>query len=297
MSQDNVLKYLGAEIKEVDEKDRTFTVVGSKEVVDADGDIVKIDGMDLKRFKNNPVVLPYHSYSGFPIGKAVGKKVWVDDKKLMFKIQLATAEENPLAEQAYRLIKGGYLKTFSIGFIPDYTSIEYPEKHAKGARRIINKAELLEISLVAVPSNPEAMLASINKAWDDGTLDGEELADWEEMLDNMPKEETPTIFDMELFQKFMSLPEGKKAIEDNTNDKEDLIKALREAECKIAELELLIKEQDIDEEIEESGNDYLSEIFSLFNTQANSDESSADVEQTDVLTVEDALNILNEEKE
>lgn len=304
MSDKSMIKYFATEIKETNDKERTFTMIGSKEVVDADGDIVKVDGIDLKRFKKNPVILPYHNYNGFPIGKGVGKKVWVEDKKLMFKFQLATAEESPLADQAYRLIKGGYLKTSSIGFIPNWNEIEYPEKDKKGARRIFNKTELLELSLVAVPSNPEALLAGINKAWDDGVLDGEELNTWEELLktktasqenpddpgttqiEGMTTTADPRIIEYITINSARSMTTDPGIIE----KAKELVSKIIEKDIKIAELELMLKEQKNDEEIENDFESYLIEVFDEFD-QDNGSKTEEDNEDW----ISEALEELTED--
>jgi hypothetical protein len=60
---------------------------------------------------------------------------------------------------------------------------------------------------------------------------------------------------------------------------EEVLQQLRDKELKIAELELLVKEQQMEEE-EQDFDSYLADLFGEFN-QANSSELEADVEQTD----------------
>ncbi len=164
--------------KAIDEENRTVTAIGSKEVIDRDGDLLIVKGIDTKNYKKNPVVLLAHDHRGLPVGKS--EKVWVskspDGDELKFKVEFATAEESPMADYAFRLYKGGFLNTFSIGFIPDYESIEYPragennKSKEKLPNRILNRVELLEISVVPVPANPDALLASCKKAFEAGAL-------------------------------------------------------------------------------------------------------------------------------
>ncbi len=303
MSNDTILKGLDIVVKEADDKERIITAIGSKQIVDRDGDILMIKGVNTANFKKNPIVLLNHDYYDFPIGKAVGRKVWVDDDRLMFKIQFATDEENPKAGTAYKLFKGGYLNAFSLSFVPNYEKTEYPENHAKGARRIFHEAELLEISVVSVPANQEALRAGINKAWDDGTLDGEELADWEEMLDKMPKEETmgydlkaileEKLKNMNVEQKDDWIRQADEVLDRAAEAKEDLTKALREAECKIAELTLQLQEKDMEQEIDD-WDSYLQGLFSESDNQGASTDEGANGSQTDELTYEEALRILEE---
>lgn len=270
MPNEMLLKDINIEVKEVDDKERTITAIGSKEVVDRDGDIVKVNGVNFKNYKKNPVVLLNHNYHDFPIGKAVGKKVWRQDGKLMFKIQFAPEDTNPKAGIAYKLYKGGYMSAFSIGFIPDFETIEYPDKGKKGARRIFNNSELLEISAVSVPANQEALMASFTKAWDDGVLDGEELNEVESWLEKSEEE-------VEFEHKIV--------------DKLTVDKLIEDKDTEIAELKLMLKEQEMDDEIE--WDDYIAELFND-DSQASGSETDANASQTEEEFAEWALTTLEE---
>jgi HK97 family phage prohead protease len=120
--------------------------IASSDGVDRDGDIIKQDGWDLRNYKKNPVLMLMHNYQEFPIGKATDLKV--EDGKLFFKAIFSNSTQK--AKEAYALVKEGILNCFSVGFIPR----EHDENHSN----IITKAELLEISLVPVPANPEAVV-------------------------------------------------------------------------------------------------------------------------------------------
>jgi len=122
--------------------------IASTETPDRDGESIKQDGWDLKNFLNNPVIMASHKYSEFPIGRATG--LAIVDSKLKFRMVLSKATQT--ARDASALIKEGILNSFSVGFIPRTRD----EKDSK----IISKAELLEISLVSVPANPEAIITA-----------------------------------------------------------------------------------------------------------------------------------------
>ena len=282
-----ILKDMSVVIKEINDKDRTMTVVGSKEIVDRDKDIVRVDGVNIKNWKKNPVVLLNHKRTDFPVAKGVGKKVWIDGNKLMFKIQFATEEEYPIADIAYKLYKGGYMNAFSMGFIPNFEKTEYPEKRKDGAVRIFNEVELLELSAVPVPANQQALMASVNKAWDDNVLDGSELNQWEEMIKEL------TQIDKEIDEETTIETAVEDALEKAAATIEDLTAALEDSSNKIAELELQLKEQEMEEEIDEFDN-YLTEIFDEFNSVGSAEASAADLEQMNDNWIEDALNILEE---
>jgi hypothetical protein len=78
------------------------------------------------------------------LGKWVN--VSVLDKRLVMEPDFAPADANPMAGYCQKLVEGGYQNTVSVGFIP-------LERNGS----VITKAELLEVSWVPVPANPEAL--------------------------------------------------------------------------------------------------------------------------------------------
>jgi len=140
--------------------------IASTEMPDRDGEIIKQDGWDLTNFKSNPVIMVSHNYQDFPIGKATD--IFIDKQigRLQFKAVFSQATQK--AKEAYALVKEGILNTFSVGFIPR----EYDQKD----NSIITKAELLEISLVAVPANPGAIVLA--KGMKDNVLAKDFVEEW-----------------------------------------------------------------------------------------------------------------------
>lgn len=129
--------------KKSEEGDK-FHAVFSTAKEDRHGEVVE-QGWDLKHFKKNPVYLDSHNYSS--IDYIIGKvhKIKVKDNKLEGDIEFAL--DNPRGEMASKMASKGFLNTSSVGFIPK----EFDDK----GRMIKN--ELLEISGVGVPANPEAL--------------------------------------------------------------------------------------------------------------------------------------------
>lgn len=166
---------LGFDLKEISVKalsDFELEITGSTSAIDRDGESLDVNGWDLKNFKKNPVVLPAHQYSQPAIGKAT--KVKVEDGKLNFKIQFPEEGVNPLSDIYRKLYKGGYMNASSIGFIPKEWIDGSGEKEP---RRKYLKQELLEISLVSVPSNYEALTLErgITTAKEKGIISDEDL--------------------------------------------------------------------------------------------------------------------------
>jgi HK97 family phage prohead protease len=145
---------------------------------------VKVAGINIKNYKDkNPVILWAHNYSQPPIAKAT-KVTKSKDGTLKIRAQFPEMEEYGFADTIYKLLKGGYLNAVSIGFMPadveDAVEHVDPKKN-KGARRIFHKTELLEVSVVPVPANPEALLQTrgIQKALEDKVVDEGELKELE----------------------------------------------------------------------------------------------------------------------
>lgn len=134
-----------------------ITAIASTAVEDRQGEIVEVEGWDLKDFKANPVILWGHDHSQLPIGKAT--KTWIEgtgkQAKLMTKI--AFQEVTELGRAVKQLVSDGVLKTLSVGFMP---------VDADGNR--FTKQKLLEISVVNVPANPQAMMLGYKSLKDNG---------------------------------------------------------------------------------------------------------------------------------
>ena len=230
-----IFKSTVIEIKSSDDG-REITAIASLEKIDRDGDIIRIgntpsEGIDIREYKKNSVVLFSHNPQQI-IGKAT--KIWKEGKKLFVKILFADGEVSSLADSVYKLIKGGFLKTLSIGFSPNWETAERM-KDSRGWD--FKNTQLYEISLVSVPSNSGATILS--KAVEDGVIDQLEL---DEIKLNL-SEQT------------------------NTNDTKDIDEVV-ELKAKVAELELLIKEQDMEEETE--GNIY-KELYDEFSVTETKD--------------------------
>lgn len=119
----------------------TFEVIASTESVDRQGESILLEGWDLKNYMNNPVILWGHDYWSLPIGKATD--VSIADGQLVVKGIFASTE---FAQQVRKLYDEGIIKTVSVGFIP-----------MQRQGNVITQAELLELSFVPVPANPDAV--------------------------------------------------------------------------------------------------------------------------------------------
>lgn len=127
-----------------EKKENVFHAIFSTSTMDRHGEIV-YQNWNLKNFKKNPVYLDSHNYNSIEhiIGKVI--KIKQTENDLTGDIEFALA--NPKGAMAREMAEDGFLNASSVGFIP----LEFD---AKGN---ITKSELLEISAVSVPANPEAL--------------------------------------------------------------------------------------------------------------------------------------------
>jgi hypothetical protein len=142
---------------------RMLRFIGSDETTDRSGDIVDLNGWKLENYQKNPVVLWAHDSCRPPVGKTRAVRVNQREKRLEFDVYFPTMEEistdksNPsdhakFVDTIYNLYKGGYLAAVSVGFKSLSAS---PTGEGYGLR--FSGQELLELSLVPVPANANAL--------------------------------------------------------------------------------------------------------------------------------------------
>jgi phage head maturation protease len=151
------------EPKAVDEDERSIKSVITTDSLDRDCEVVLTKGLNFKDLKNSGAVLFMHDPS-----KVVGRNAWVQKEKAgaagMQAIAKTIFAKTELAEEVFQLIKGGFIKGWSIGM--DWMSQkrrDLTEKDLKsrpdwaGASAVIEKASVLEYSAVSIPANAEAV--------------------------------------------------------------------------------------------------------------------------------------------
>ena len=151
--------------------DRRFKFVVTTDAPDRERDVVSARGIVLDAFLKNSIIPWAHDYRSLPVGRAVD--VEVSDHGIQMVIEFATADMNPMAEQVYRMVKAGFIKATSIGFKP----LEWVYDEARRGTNFL-KVELLEVSIVPIPANAQALIAasaagidtSVLKGWAEQTL-------------------------------------------------------------------------------------------------------------------------------
>ena len=138
----------------------TLDFTASDESIDRYGDIITASGWKLDAYRRNPVFQNAHQYDDVlhTLGKALITEV--RGNSLFQRIQFAT-DINPFAKIAAGLYANGYLNAVSPGFIP----IRWEDPQTNAARpqfgRKFLEQELLEVSAVGIPANPNALALSL----------------------------------------------------------------------------------------------------------------------------------------
>ncbi len=133
--------------------------VASTEKVARDGLIINADGWQLDNFRANPGFLWHHDYMGnrAPIGKVTQVEV---DKKNRLIADVVFDQGDQFAVDVERKYREGFMNAVSVGW--DTQEIA-PPRGADSAARVL-KAELLDISAVNIPGDPNALMERQKRA-------------------------------------------------------------------------------------------------------------------------------------
>jgi len=135
------------------QEDRTVKFVISTGGEDREKDVIDPGGWAIDNYMANPVVMFAHDYNSLPVAKTISLEM--HGESLVATAQFAEAELNPLAEQVFQMLKGGFLTGASVGFRPT----EFAYNETRGGIDFASQ-ELLEFSVVPVPANPQALIAA-----------------------------------------------------------------------------------------------------------------------------------------
>ena len=163
-----IRKSLDSVLEIGDDESMTYVATISDLSVDMDGDIVYPLGCDTTRILKNPVVCWDHQHSSPPVGKIMGLSI--SEPNIKAKIKIAPTD---FGLQLWTLVKGGYLRTNSIGFIIKKAVIRGSKEFAKfiissgikvdeSCNRIITEFTLFENSLCSVPKDMNTLIEAVS---------------------------------------------------------------------------------------------------------------------------------------
>lgn len=138
--------------KAQDDGSKLYTFKITSEVIDRQNEVVTEDGWEFGNFHKNPVILDSHNYWAISaiVGRGVGGVRQATGGGYELDILFAPTEEG---QKAQALVDGGFLNAVSVGFRSSERAFgadrSEPMKHTR--------KELLEVSVVSVPANAEAL--------------------------------------------------------------------------------------------------------------------------------------------
>lgn len=257
LSNEVIEKISNFEVKEIkaNGKNWTFEVIASDETVDRSWEVIKVSGWDIENYMKNPIILFGHDYRD--INNIVGKATEVINnwKQLIIKGIFAWTETAQTARQLY---DEGILKTVSVGF-------RILERGEDEERSVIKRAELLELSFVPVPCNPNALdiakelvekgfeFGILEKVWDETDAnyrhrvkEPEEFEEWsfrtktiqakpeiKVIFGKLKGEDTMTVQSVLFKKDDRTLAEAKKWVKDHPEFKEVEVVEQKDLESKV----------------------------------------------------------------
>ena len=229
----------GSDIITKSEKDRRITYLVSDETPDRVGDIIKVKGWDLSQYKKNPVILWAHDGSSVPpIGRANNvRRRYAPAPRLTADVEFAPKEAYEFADTIYQLAHRGFIRATSVGFLPKETmEVDQKDREKMGLGaygQVFTRAELMEISVVAVPANPAALEIGVKELISEGQI---EKALASRFFDQYPKDEETAIKKVRAicrsfvdFGAVSSTPKPPLPPEDSYNKEDPVEKAIPEA--------------------------------------------------------------------
>lgn len=168
-------KYITGEIRAFDrktaEETRTIEFVISDETRDRHGTVIPVKSWNLDSYNKNGIVGYQHEvYGGWGdpnpdmiLGRG---EAFVEEGKLIGRVTFEPAEINPLAEKIFQKVLHGTLKATSVGFrevVRGKWGEGEESVNGKTPTYYFGSVELLEFSIVNIPSNPNALRRTIEE--------------------------------------------------------------------------------------------------------------------------------------
>lgn len=184
----------------LDDKAGTVEFVASDETLDCYQEIVRVPGWRFTHFAKNAPFVDSHDYSS--ITKLLGQVTdWRLEKNQLVETVRYSREPGTLAEWAYKMVRDGFLKAVSVGFVPvrmaskwdsspaDFVNavaeLKLDAATAAKLRVVYLEQEQIELSQCVIGANPNALA----KAYKAGCLseeDIDQLSDMKARIETAP---------------------------------------------------------------------------------------------------------------
>ena len=152
---------------------RRMTFVASDETRDSYGTVLPVSEWTLERYNNNGIVGYAHNLYGsydadpdYVIGRG---RAYVKGAELLVDIEFEPEGTNEIADKVWRKLQFGSLNGVSVGFSAQGAHWGEGEEAEDGSKPTLyyTGLELLEVSVVTIPANPNAVRRSISEEMTD----------------------------------------------------------------------------------------------------------------------------------
>ena len=152
MKETNLMRRVPMSVKSAKNEDGTYRFTITTARKDRVGDVVVPTGGQFGEWlRGGGVVLYGHNYGELPVGRA--ERIRIKSDAVEADVRFAS-EIDPFAARVERFVAGDFLRSCSIGFKPLSN-----ERQSDGSY-LISQWEMLELSMVPVPANSDAIVAA-----------------------------------------------------------------------------------------------------------------------------------------
>lgn len=162
------------QLRAVNNDERTITFVASDGTRDRYATVLPVNEWSLDNFNRNPVIAYAHRAYGaedkpnpdYIIGKG---RAYIEEGLLLIDIEFEPADINTMADKIYRKIEFGSLNAVSVGFTAKGAKWGTGEESESGKTPTLYYygLELLEVSVVNIPGNANALRRSLEEMQDE----------------------------------------------------------------------------------------------------------------------------------
>jgi len=259
---ENTLKFCKANTKQIDEANGIIPFTLTTFTVDRDGDVIFPAGGILTNFRKNPISLFMHNAFDVPPAKLLPDTIRSNTKEMTGDVQFDIVND-PFAKFLFDKYIDGYLSAGSIRFIPIEFDTEIAIEGQTGFG--IKVWELIEFSLVTIPSNTQALRKEYDEARQGLYLDYQKP--YYSVIEKFSKYKNPNIdIEKQIFP--FCIGEGCKDLAD-TKEKEIEILAIDPKEDEKIMMEIATGiatsiKKDCECEENKSSNGFIDTIFKGF---------------------------------
>jgi hypothetical protein len=179
----------------MNEADGTVEFVASDETLDSYREIIRAGGWKFDLFAKNAPFVDSHDYSS--ITKLLGQVTdWRVDRKQLVETVKYARQPDTLAEWAFKMVRDGFLKAVSVGFVPVKMASKWDQSPgamqeqlaalgldagtAAAVRAVYIEQQQIELSQCVIGANPNALA----KAYKAGCLTEGDLDKFSAMIAN-----------------------------------------------------------------------------------------------------------------